>query len=134
MIDDLDSALANIADHAKLNKGLVRSRLRNYFPAHYFRRRSQLIAASTPGVSAGACTGNALAMASAGLGVTVCLPYAASMVEQHGLVMCPLDEPQLTRRIFIYTKAQRSLSPAAESFIAALVDFVGAELVHSPDA
>jgi DNA-binding transcriptional LysR family regulator len=69
----------------------------------------------------------ALAMVSAGLGVTVCLPYAASLVAMHGLVMRPLEEPQLTRRFFIYTKAQRSLSPAAESFIASLFEFVQAQ-------
>jgi DNA-binding transcriptional LysR family regulator len=69
----------------------------------------------------------ALAMVSAGLGVTVCLPYAASLVAMHALVMRPLEEPQLTRRFFIYTKAQRSLSPAAESFIASLFEFVQAQ-------
>lgn len=76
----------------------------------------------------------ALAMVSAGLGVTVCLPYAASLVEQHGLVTRPLDEPQLTRRFYIYTKAQRSLSPAAESFIASLFRLVGQEPVEDEGA
>jgi len=66
----------------------------------------------------------ALAMAAAGLGVTVCLPYAAPLAALYGLVMRPLEEPVLTRRFFIYTRPGRSLSPAAESFIAFLEDFV----------
>jgi len=43
-------------------------------------------------------------MVSAGLGVTVCLPYAEPLVKLHGLVLRPLDEPVLTRRFFIYTR------------------------------
>jgi hypothetical protein len=31
----------------------------------------------------------------------------------------------LTRRFFIYTRGQRSLSPAAEAFTAFLADYVG---------
>jgi DNA-binding transcriptional LysR family regulator len=59
----------------------------------------------------------ALAMAAAGLGITVCMPYAAPLVSLYGLVMRPLEEPVLSRRFFIYTRPGRSLSPAAESFI-----------------
>ncbi len=66
----------------------------------------------------------ALAMAAAGLGVTVCLPYAAPLVTLYGLVMRPLEEPVLSRRFFIYTRPGRSLSPAAESFIGFLEEFV----------
>lgn len=66
----------------------------------------------------------ALAMAAAGLGVTVCLPYAAPLAALYGLVMRPLEEPVLSRRFFIYTRPGRSLSPAAESFIAFLEEFV----------
>jgi DNA-binding transcriptional LysR family regulator len=66
----------------------------------------------------------ALAMVSAGLGVTACLPYAEPMVKLYGLQMRQLYEPALTRRFFVYTKAARSPSPAAESFIAFLVKFV----------
>ena len=36
--------------------------------------------------------------------------------------------PVLTRRFFVYTREQRSLSPAAEAFIAFLVDYVRAAL------
>ena len=66
----------------------------------------------------------ALAMAAAGLGVTACLPYAAPLVALYGLVMRPLEEPALTRRFFLYTRPGRSLSPAAQSFIGFLEEFV----------
>jgi DNA-binding transcriptional LysR family regulator len=66
----------------------------------------------------------ALAMVSAGLGVTVCLPYAEPLVKLHQLHMRLLNEPELTRRFFVYTRENRSLSPAAESFIAFLFKFV----------
>lgn len=68
----------------------------------------------------------ALAMVASGLGVTVCMPYAAPLVRLHGLRMLPLDAPVLTRRFFVYTREQRSLSPAAAAFIAFLFDWVGA--------
>jgi DNA-binding transcriptional LysR family regulator len=68
----------------------------------------------------------ALAMVASGLGVTVCMPYAAPLVRLHGLRMLPLDAPVLTRRFFVYTREQRSLSPAAAAFIAFLYDWVGA--------
>ena len=68
----------------------------------------------------------ALAMVASGLGVTICMPYAAPLVRLHGLHMLPLDAPVLTRRFFVYTREQRSLSPAAAAFIAFLFDWVGA--------
>jgi len=66
----------------------------------------------------------ALAMAAAGLGVTVCMPYAAPLATLYGLVMKPLEEPVLSRRFFTYTRQGRSLSPAAESFMVFLDEFV----------
>jgi DNA-binding transcriptional LysR family regulator len=69
----------------------------------------------------------ALAMVSAGLGITVCLPYAEPLVRLHRLHMRPLEEPRLTRRFFVYTRAGRSLSPAAESFIDFLFPYVQAK-------
>lgn len=68
----------------------------------------------------------ALAMVSAGLGVTACLPYAEPLVRLYGLNMRLLHEPELTRRFFVYTRDNRSLSPAAESFIAFLFKYVSA--------
>ncbi|MBQ5947537.1 LysR family transcriptional regulator [Massilia sp. ST3] len=67
----------------------------------------------------------ALAMVGAGLGLTVCLPYAERLATSYGLAMRPIEEPQLTRRFFVYTRPGRSLSPAAESFIDFLFDHVG---------
>ncbi len=66
----------------------------------------------------------ALAMVSAGLGVTVCLPYAEPLVKLYRLHMRLLQEPQLTRRFFVYSREGRSLSPAADSFIAFLFRYV----------
>jgi DNA-binding transcriptional LysR family regulator len=63
-------------------------------------------------------------MVSAGLGITVCLPYAQPLVDRYQLVMRQLEGPAMTRRFFVYTRAQRSLSPAAESFIEFLFRFV----------
>jgi DNA-binding transcriptional LysR family regulator len=67
----------------------------------------------------------ALAMVAAGLGVTVCMPYASALVRRHGLLTRPLLDPVLTRRFFIYTRGQRSLSPAADAFVAFLSEYVG---------
>jgi len=76
----------------------------------------------------------ALAMVSAGLGVTVCLPYAEPLVRLYQLHMRRLYEPELTRRFFVYTRENRSLSPAADSFIAFLFKFVEAHDWHVPAA
>lgn len=66
----------------------------------------------------------ALAMVSAGLGVTVCLPYAQPMVRLYGLHMRRLHDPELTRRFFVHTRSGRAASPAAASFIDFLYGFV----------
>ncbi len=58
----------------------------------------------------------ALSMVSSGLGVTACIPYAASLVRLYKLEMRPLREPEVTRRFYVFTRNGRSLSPAAESF------------------
>lgn len=58
----------------------------------------------------------ALAMVSAGLGVTACIPYAASLVALYRLEMRPLVEPVVSRRFFAFTRDGRTLSPAAASF------------------
>lgn len=74
----------------------------------------------------------ALAMVAAGLGVTVCLPYAEPLVKLYKLHMRQLHEPQLTRRFFVYTRENRSPSPAAESFVAFLLRFVEAHDWNMP--
>ena len=57
----------------------------------------------------------ALSMVQAGLGLTLCLPYAGDWVRQNGLVMRPLVAPQIERRFLLYHRKSRSLSPAADT-------------------
>lgn len=58
----------------------------------------------------------ALGMTRMGLGVTLCLLYAAEWVHQNGLVMRPLYKPVVERKFLLYTHKNRSLSPAAQAF------------------
>lgn len=58
----------------------------------------------------------ALSMVSTGLGVTVCIPYAASLVRLYKLEMRPLIDPVVTRRFYTFTRNGRSLTPASQSF------------------
>ncbi|NGZ85443.1 LysR family transcriptional regulator [Duganella aceris] len=74
----------------------------------------------------------ALAMVHARLGITVCLPYAEKMVQLYGLRMRPLVDPALTRRFVVYTRNARALSPAAESFVIFLQEFVAAHEWNLP--
>jgi DNA-binding transcriptional LysR family regulator len=76
----------------------------------------------------------ALAMVSAGLGVTVCLPYAEPLVKLYQLQMRLLHEPQLTRRFFVYSRDGRSLSPAADSLAAFLFRYVESHQWSIPGA
>lgn len=76
----------------------------------------------------------ALAMVSAGLGVTACLPYAEPLARLYRLHMRTLVEPELTRRFFIYTRTQRTLAPAAESFIDFLFAYVKGSAAQEPAA
>ena len=66
----------------------------------------------------------ALSMVSAGLGVTVCLPYARSLTKLYGLEIRLLGRPTLRRRFHLLTRKDRVLSPAARSFAEFLVDYV----------
>ena len=76
----------------------------------------------------------ALAMVHAGLGITVCLPYAEKMVQLYGMRMRSLEAPALTRRFFVYTRNARALSPAAESFVAFLQEYVAAHQWNVPSS
>ena len=58
----------------------------------------------------------ALAMVNAGMGVTVCVSYAASLVKLYGLELRPLRDPEIFRSFYVFTRQGRSLSPAAEDF------------------
>ncbi len=62
----------------------------------------------------------ALSMVNAGLGVTICLPYAASLLDLYGLQSRPLLMPQINRKFYLLTKKERPLSPAAQE----LADFM----------
>ncbi len=66
----------------------------------------------------------ALSMVSANLGITACLPYAGSLVNLYQLQMRRLHDPELTRKFLIFTRNGRSLSPAAQSFMEFLFEFV----------
>lgn len=68
----------------------------------------------------------ALAMVNAGLGITVCISYAASLVQLYRLEMRPLRDPEVFRSFYVFTRQGRSLSPAAADFKTFLFDFVGA--------
>ncbi|HCL87293.1 MAG TPA: LysR family transcriptional regulator [Comamonadaceae bacterium] len=59
----------------------------------------------------------ALALVRAGLGITLCVPYARALVEQHGLVMRPIGTPVVERSFWAFTRRGRSLSPAAQKFL-----------------
>jgi len=66
----------------------------------------------------------ALAMANAGMGITVCVSYAASLVSLYGLTLRPLRDPEIFRSFYVFTRQGRSLSPAAEDFRRFVFDYV----------
>lgn len=68
----------------------------------------------------------ALAMVSAGMGITVCASYAATLVRLYGLEMRPLHEPEIYRSFYVFTRQGQSLSPAAEDFLSFVFDYVQA--------
>lgn len=70
----------------------------------------------------------ALSMVKAGLGVALCIPYAASLVALYDLKMSPLGHPQVRRHFEVFTRRGRSLSPAAQNFL----DFIGPKIRSMP--
>lgn len=58
----------------------------------------------------------ALSLVHAGLGITTCQPYAQSLIRAYGLKMRPLHDPRVTRRFYLFTRKDRKLSPAAQTF------------------
>lgn len=82
----------------------------------------------------------ALAMVNAGMGITVCVSYAASLVKLYGLELRPLSEPEVYRNFYVFTRQGRSLSPAAEDFHAFVFNYVqerpmlGVKTTHMPKA
>ena len=69
----------------------------------------------------------ALAMVSAGLGVTTCLPYANTLIKLHQLQSRPLVDPVVRRKFFVFTRRDRPLSPAAKRFAAYLFEHVAGQ-------
>jgi DNA-binding transcriptional LysR family regulator len=59
----------------------------------------------------------ALSMVHAGLGVALCIPYAAPLVTLYGLAMMPLSQPEVRRSFEVFTRRGRSLSPLAQAFL-----------------
>ena len=74
----------------------------------------------------------ALGMTRMGLGVTLCLLYAAEWVEQNGLTMRSITEPIVERKFLLYTHKNRSLSPAALAFKEFLLNNAHEFLVSKP--
>lgn len=66
----------------------------------------------------------ALGLAASGLGVTACPSYSKPIVQGYGLAMMPLVAPVFYREVCAFTLAGRSLSPAAEAFVATLDEVV----------
>lgn len=69
-----------------------------------------------------------LSMVKAGLGVGLCIPFAASLVELHGLTMARIGQPEVRRSFEVFTRRGRSLSPAAQNFL----DFIGPRIRAMP--
>lgn len=66
----------------------------------------------------------ALSMASAGLGVTVCLPYARSLLSLYQLQTRTLSEPTVRRKFHLLVRKDRVISPAAQAFFDYLLAYV----------
>ncbi len=66
----------------------------------------------------------ALAMVNEGMGITVCVSYAASLVKLYRLELRPLVEPEVFRNFYVFTRQGRSLSPAADDFRRFLAAYV----------
>ena len=66
----------------------------------------------------------AFSMVSAGLGVTTCLPYARPLIQRYQLQSRPLVAPEIRRKFFLFTRKDRTLSPAAQRFAGFLADYV----------
>jgi DNA-binding transcriptional LysR family regulator len=99
----------------------------------FTERLAQDLRAAAPGLAFAPATevtylSTALSMAKAGLGVALCIPYAASLVEVYGLKMSPLGHPEVRRGFDVFTRRGRSLSPAAQSFL----DFIGPKIRAMP--
>lgn len=66
----------------------------------------------------------ALGMAAVGAGVVLAGPFVSTIANSYGLVLASLGEPVLNRQFEIYTRANRSLTPAASIFVEFMHRFV----------
>lgn len=57
----------------------------------------------------------ALSMVHSGLGLTICMPYARTLVDVYGLTMQEL-RPAVQRRFYTYERQGRALAPAVDQF------------------
>lgn len=73
----------------------------------------------------------ALSMVASGLGVTVCIPYASSLVRLYQLETRPLTGPTVERRFYTFSRNGRALSPAAQSFVDFLYRFVREQVLKA---
>lgn len=64
----------------------------------------------------------ALALVSAGLGVTACPSHVRKLAASFGLAMRPIVNPKMVRRFCVFVPRGRDLSPAAVSLLACLKD------------
>lgn len=70
----------------------------------------------------------ALGLVAAGLGVTLVPTYGAPLAQAWGLVLRPLVAPVFERDVQIYSAPGRSLTPAAQAFVAELLAVAGVGL------
>ena len=99
----------------------------------FTERLSQDLRAAAPDLAFSVTTevaymSTALSMVKAGLGVALCIPYAAPLVELYGLRMSQLFGPEIRRNFEVFTRRGRSLSPIAQSFL----DFIGPRIRAMP--
>lgn len=66
----------------------------------------------------------ALSMVGAGLGLTVCLPYARSLVSLYGLQTRQLCTPTVRRKFYLLAREDRVISPAARAFAEHLTAYI----------
>ena len=69
----------------------------------------------------------ALGLVAAGLGVTLVPTYGGPLAHAWGLVLRPLVAPVFERDVQIYSAPGRSLTPAAQAFVAVLMQQAAAE-------
>lgn len=65
----------------------------------------------------------ALSLVHAGIGVSLCLPYAQPLIDLYHLETRPLIDPEVRRHFFVYWRRHAGLSPAVKAFSSQLRDY-----------